>query len=74
MSLEQFSYRDILFFQQQVAHAMVSSIYQQEMSRLARVSGHHHPMASPNGTLYSQSENNLSPHGRRESESESSMA
>jgi len=52
---------------------MVSSIYQQEMSRLARVSGHHHPLASPNGTLYSQSENNLSPHGRRESESESSI-
>ncbi|XP_071178538.1 homeobox protein cut-like 1 isoform X9 [Mytilus edulis] len=55
--------------QQQVAHAMVSSIYKQEMSRLAMMSGHHHPLASPTGTPYSQSDSNLSPTGRRDSES-----
>ncbi|XP_063419102.1 homeobox protein cut-like 1 isoform X4 [Mytilus trossulus] len=54
---------------QQVAHAMVSSIYKQEMSRLAMMSGHHHPLASPTGTPYSQSDSNLSPTGRRDSES-----
>lgn len=59
--------------QQQVAHAMVSSIYQQEMSRLARVSGHHHPLLSPNNTPFNLSDCNVSPQGRRESESESSI-
>ncbi|XP_052072662.1 homeobox protein cut-like 1 isoform X7 [Mytilus californianus] len=53
---------------QQVAHAMVSSIYKQEMSRLAMMSGHHHPLASPTGTPYSQSDSNLSPTGHRDSE------